>query len=87
MDFNKYLNPLPFPNKNDYDRIEYYQKLNNFRNAEIELDLMFKKDLIEEFGLVGHPKTEILWKKSWEFGHSSGRAEVYYYFSELIDLI
>jgi len=87
MKFDKYKNPLPFPKNKGDDRVEYYKKLNDYRNAEIELNLMFKKDLIEEFGLVGHPKTEILWKKSWEFGHSSGRAEVYYYFSELIDLI
>jgi hypothetical protein len=58
----------------------YYEKEN-------EMLEIFKKDLFEELGIVGHKKAELLYSKAWEKGHSSGLYEVYLQASDLVDLI
>lgn len=39
-----------------------------------------------KFGMVGHPKAELLWSKAWEQGHSNGLQEVYNAYGDLVDL-
>lgn len=39
-----------------------------------------------EFGMVGHAKADLLWSKAWEKGHSDGLQEVYYAYSNLVEL-
>jgi hypothetical protein len=43
--------------------------------------------LAEEYGVVGHPKLNLLYDKAYSLGHSSGYNEVGIYFGELVDLI
>jgi len=52
-----------------------------------ELEAQFRKDLEEEFGVINHPKASKLFSTAWNYGHSTGYAEVYNYYSSLVDLI
>jgi hypothetical protein len=77
------------------DRIEsweiemtiYNEKIIKFRKKSFELENQFKIDALKEVGLDGHPKADKVYNKAWEFGHSSGLENVFYYlvhFSELV---
>lgn len=47
----------------------------------------FMKDLIEEFGLTGHPKAQQAYNLAWERGHSGGLHEVYSNMGDLAPLL
>ena len=46
----------------------------------------FEKDLMEEFGLIDHPKADKIFSYVWEKGHSYGFREVYTCMEEIIEL-
>jgi len=46
-----------------------------------------KEHLASEYGLVGHPKLDLLYSKAWDLGHSSGFSEVECHFTDLLELI
>lgn len=50
------------------------------------LHQLFRSDLEHEFGMVGHPKADALFRLAWEHGHASGHAEVASYYSEFAEL-
>lgn len=58
-----------------------------FKERNLALTEQFKQDAFKELGIENHPKRELLYKKAWELGHSGGLSEVWYYLSELADLI
>jgi hypothetical protein len=41
----------------------------------------------QEFGLVGHPKLDALYKLAYDMGHAYGRGEVEYYFALMAGLL
>ena len=47
----------------------------------------FREDCFRELGVEQNPKREQAWRLAWDMRHSSGYAEVYSYFSKLVDLI
>lgn len=51
------------------------------------LEKEFKSDLEVEFDVLGHPKADKLFDLAWSFGHGSGFYEVYFYYSELSELV
>ena len=61
------------------------------RTAYNEDEARFKKefmdDLIEEFGLTGHPKAHQVYNLAWDYGHSAGLAEVYTHFGNFAPLV
>lgn len=66
----------------DY-RVKY--KLYLERNAELETE--FRQDLEQLHGMVGHPKADLLYGKSWGMGHSAGLHEVACVYANLVDLV
>lgn len=46
----------------------------------------FKRDVISDFGLAGHPKADRIFAKAWESGHAYGYPEVYSHFADLAEL-
>ena len=54
---------------------------------EARLVLELRSDLEADHGLTKHPKRELLWKKAWEHGHSSGFAEVSLYYGDFAELL
>jgi hypothetical protein len=86
MNFEKYENKLPYPygvtltNDERLAREKYHEETRRMK-------ALFKQDLLEEFGLVGHKKAEKFFSLAWEYGHASGYAEVYSYAQELVELL
>ena len=69
---------------NEQSRYDFdYQK---YRDAEKERHERFKKDALEEVGLLDHPKADKIYHFAWEHGHSCGLYEVYYWLEELSEL-
>lgn len=74
-----------------------YQKLFNkdafsehrriFGESERMLELRFKQDLFEYLGIHDNPKRHDLYAIAYEYGHSSGYAEVANYAIDLVSLI
>ncbi len=58
-----------------------------YQNEVRACEDQFKIDLEVEYGLVGHPKADLLFSKAWEMGHSSGFGEVLNYYDELSELV
>ena len=58
-----------------------------YNAEENRLSNLFKCDLEKEFDMVGHPKSEILFHKAWEDGHSGGMIDVLNEYDDLIDLV
>ena len=57
-----------------------------FRKQEEERE-RHKREVEEMFGTSGNPKADLLYRISWDFGHSSGLREVEYYYMEMLDLV
>lgn len=54
---------------------------------ESRMNKMLRDDLETEHGVVGHPKTDLLWTLAWDHGHSSGYGEVITYYEQFVELI
>lgn len=51
------------------------------------LYFLFKKDALNDVGLIDHPKAEKVFSLAWEKGHSGGLNDVYCELGELADLL
>lgn len=81
LNYNKYKNTLSW-NTSDREALKAYLR------EEGRLIDLFWSDICEEYGISpDHPKYSLLSSMAWEHGHSSGFAEVDYWFGELIQLI
>lgn len=69
------------------DMIIYREALAVYNKRNAELHAEFKADLIENAGLTGHPKTELLFSKAWDHGHAQGYGSVEYWFNDLAELV
>jgi hypothetical protein len=73
--------------KYDREMLEYesakreWHKNNNMRHEE------FKHDILEDCGILNHPKSDILYRIAWDYGHSAGYGEVANYVRELSELL
>jgi hypothetical protein len=63
---------------------ETYQKRRAEQRHSQELQLAA---LAKEHGVEGHPKLGLLYQIAWDYGHSSGYAEVEIHFAQLVPLI
>ena len=85
MDYSKYENHLPYPTgPRTPERIAGQRAYNEETRRLTDL---FKADLIEEYGMTGHPRANRAFDIAWERGHSSGYSEVAIYFGELAELL
>jgi hypothetical protein len=79
--------PLPQETKN-LSKDDRYKVMNDYHIACSKMwNEIFRGDLEQEFGVVGHPKSKRLFELAWEHGHSSGLNDVYYYYSDFVELI
>lgn len=59
-----------------------------YNETEQYLESLFWRDAFEELGIpLNHPKADKLKSLAWDHGHSSGYSEVFYWLTELSDLI
>ncbi len=66
---------------------EWKQKVIIWRRDCNAIDEKFKNDFFEYFEVTNHPKRDIFFNISWEYGHSDGLHSVIEYGEELIELI
>ena len=97
-----YLNKIPFPDKNDYkspcncgcpnctaivyDKDGYDKAIKIYRENKSKIYNQFKHDALDDVGLLGHPKADIIYSKAWDRGHSSGLPEVLLHLEDLAEL-
>jgi hypothetical protein len=58
-----------------------------WRIKDQELMRQFVHDVLEEYGILDHPKADKLYAIAWDHGHASGFEEVAYWVRELAELI
>jgi len=87
MDYTKYQNKLPYPNRNFGTLIERTQMLRAYKNESADLEALFKADLEEEYGTKDNPRKDVLYRKAYDLGHSYGYQSVEAHYSELVELI
>lgn len=58
-----------------------------YRDEDARLEALFRSDMEAEYGMVGHPKADMLYSKADELGHSGGFSEIHNYYSELVELV
>lgn len=66
---------------------DFRQQMDAYQKEIRRLDEMFRRDAIEQANLKDHPKAKAAYGLAWEYGHSAGYAEVYYYLLDLADLL
>ncbi len=69
------------------DEEEYIGHKKQYKEELKQLNEEFEKDLFEEFGVSDNPKKYKALAYAWDKGHSSGYAEVYNEFSDIVELI
>ena len=87
MDFSKYENKLPYPDKARVALKKYYEQLQLYCKEEVRLHNLFRQDLEAEAGTSNNPKKDLLFEKAWEFGHSAGFSEIASYYFDLAELV
>ena len=65
---------------------EYKIKLEDYNNNSCVLYEKFRYDSLNDVDLLDHPKANKIFSIAWEYGHSSGLHDVYYWLKELSEL-
>ena len=68
------------------DELSYNAHLKHYREENKRLQDEFRNDLIEHYGMTGHPKADKIFNKAWDMGCSGGLQDVKYYFEDLVEL-
>ncbi len=83
-----YVNKLPYPLMADYkDYDTWLVDHSTYSKENVRLREQFCADLIEEAGVIGHPKANKAFDMAWDRGHASGYHEVEYEFAEIAELL
>jgi hypothetical protein len=76
----------PYPSKS-IPREKFVEERRKWHSELSRLEQEFKRDALEECGILGHPKADLAYAKAWDRGHSSGLHEVLYELQDLAELI
>ena len=68
------------------DEISYNSHKNHYNEERIRLQDEFRRDLIEHYGITGHPKSDKIFNKAWDMGCSLGYEAVQEYFEDFVEL-
>jgi hypothetical protein len=80
MDFDKYINLLPYDNyRTDVGYL--------WRKEQNKLKQSFFDDMAEELGYTDNPKRKVFEEIVWSRGHSAGYKDVYEEAIEILPLI
>lgn len=71
--------------ENVFNKDAYLAAINDYRRQAFEIKSMFKKDLFEELGIVGHPKAERLFELAER--DSDNPQDIFYEAEELATLL
>lgn len=81
---NAYNTRLAYPERKDPD---HKAKRLAYNQDERKLRSIFQADVLDDLGLINHPKADLLWEMAWEHGHSDGLRAVYDWAHDLMRLI
>jgi hypothetical protein len=70
-----------------FDEVSFQAHLKLYNEEVLTLQTEFRNDLIEKYGMTGHPKSNQCFDMAWDFGQSSSYADVEDYFMNLINLL
>jgi hypothetical protein len=68
------------------DELSYNSHMKLYNEENIRLQEEFRNDLLEEYGMAGHPQATKIFNKAWDMGCSLGYLEVQEYFEDLVEL-
>ena len=68
------------------DEISFNAHMKHYQEENLRLQEEFRRDLIEEYHMTGHPKANKIFDKAWEMAYSLGYEEVINYFGDLVEL-
>ena len=83
---------VPRPNrryfeKSGYTEEQYEEARNHYWETERESSEMMKNAMLDDTGLLGHPKADKVWDYAYEQGHASGWNDVYQCLEELANIV
>lgn len=64
-----------------------HQRRQAYIAEAVRLEALFKSDALKELGLTDHPKADLLYRISYDRGHSSGYGEIWNELLELSELV
>jgi len=70
----------------DYSVCEKVFDEKKYIEYQKQLDEQIKHDMLEDVGLLNHPKANRIYAYAWDKGHSLGYSEVYNVLCDLADL-
>ena len=70
-----------------FDEEKYNSELVKYYKESLNLEKKFKQDLFDDLGISDNPKKDMLYSKAFEHGYSADFSEIYFYASDLVDLI
>lgn len=68
------------------DEISFNAHMKLYQEENLRLQEEFRRDLISEYNMTGHPKANKVFDKAWEMACSLGYEEVINYFGDLMEL-
>ncbi len=68
------------------DEISYNSHLKHYHEENKRLQDEFRRDLIEYYGMTGHPKADKIFNKAWDMGCSLGYEAIQEYFEDFVEL-
>ena len=68
------------------DEISYNAHLKHYHAENKRLQDEFRRDLIEHYGMTGHPKADKIFNKAWDMGCSLGYQAIQEYFEDFVEL-
>jgi hypothetical protein len=68
------------------DEISYNSHLKHYNEENKRLQDEFRRDLIDHYGMTGHPKADKIFNKAWDMGCSLGYEAVQEYFEDFVEL-
>lgn len=69
-----------------FDEVSFQAHLKLYNEEVLRLQTEFRNDLIEKYGMTGHPKANQCFNMAWDFGQSSCYEDIEDYFMNLINL-
>jgi len=68
------------------DEVSYNSHKKHYQEENLRLQEEFRRDLIEKYAMINHPKSNAIFDKAWDNGCSSGLESVEYYFRDIVEL-
>ena len=82
---NYYCTKLEYPRPTSHPN--YKELIKVYRADCARLEAEFKKDLLEEVGLLDHSKGEMVYNLAYQYGHDAGLSEIMNYADDLAELV